>query len=420
MQFMIDKIQKSIESNVDKRPLVIAIGSFLVFFIICVILGALIIIPNAFSFKEWFNVMKTGPLGDSFNGIIGPFIAFLVAILTFLAFYIQYKANEIQNSLNVKIQFENRFFDLVKIHIDNVHEMTYTKFAKSNYEQIESRKVFRIISQEFIECLHEIKKIAKTYDQIEIIKPEYYEKLASIIKENRCKVSPTELALIDIAYCTVFFGIAKESEQVFLTLFWNRYNTEFIDQIRKFLQLKPKITSENMIEYSRWDAFKKMPKEVLRGLFDEIYTHRIANDELSPIAKDLILNYHLEKYYDGHQHLLGHYFRHLFQSFKFLSYQEQFSDKEKYFYGKTLRAQLSTYEQFLLFINSLSSLGMKWEYTSEVVKKNVDNMIIEEKMKLITNYNLIKNLPGSQYYDFQYRKFYPAVNFEYRDDISYK
>lgn len=113
-----------------------------------------------------------------------------------------------------------------------------------------------------------------------------------------------------------------------------------------------------------------------------------------------------EKYYGGHQHRLGHYFRHLFQSYKFLSGQK-FNDREKYFYGKILRAQLSTYEQCIFFINSLSSLGFKWEYDPE---KTISAS--NERTDLITFYNLIKNVPGQHFLDLLYKSYYPKVQYE--------
>ena len=102
-------------------------------------------------------------------------------------------------------------------------------------------------------------------------------------------------------------------------------------------------------------------------------------------------------YYNGHQHRLSHYFRHLFQSYKYLNSQKNLPEKEKYFYAKMLRAQLSTYEQALLFVNSLSSSGMNWE--------------LDSTEKLITKFNLIKNLPDYLLPKINYKRYYPAVKY---------
>ena len=78
----------------------------------------------------------------------------------------------------------------------------------------------------------------------------------------------------------------------------------------------------------------------------------------------------------------------------------------KYKYGKMLRAQLSTYEQAILLINSISSLGMKWDYNPEKYENDKINP------KLITEFQLIKNLPGEQMFGIKYNVYYPNVKFE--------
>lgn len=78
-----------------------------------------------------------------------------------------------------------------------------------------------------------------------------------------------------------------------------------------------------------------------------------------------------------------------------------------------LRAQISTYEQALLFINSVSHLGMRWEYLpdrhtfSKKIKTN----------KLITKYHLIKNLPGDHFYGIGFKKYYPKIKYESSEQI---
>ncbi|WP_417356250.1 hypothetical protein [Flavobacterium sp.] len=50
-----------------------------------------------------FDFTTTGPIGDTIGGLMNPFIAISAAILTFLAFYIQKKAND-----ELKKQFETQ------------------------------------------------------------------------------------------------------------------------------------------------------------------------------------------------------------------------------------------------------------------------------------------------------------------------
>lgn len=115
-------------------------------------------------------------------------------------------------------------------------------------------------------------------------------------------------------------------------------------------------------------------------------------------------NYSYELF-TGHQSDLGHYYRHLFQTVKYIDEQPStiMTYLEKYRYIKVLRAQLSTDEQILFLLNSLSDLGKAWEYDSN----------LSENQKLITKYNLIKNIPidiAPTYVN--YSKYYPQINYE--------
>lgn len=78
--------------------------------------------------------------------------------------------------------------------------------------------------------------------------------------------------------------------------------------------------------------------------------------------------------FEGHQSRLSHYFRHLYQTVKYVDKQEL--DIDKYEYVRILRSQLSIDEEALLMFNSVSRLGATWE-----------------KDNLITKYRLIKHIP---------------------------
>lgn len=80
--------------------------------------------------------------------------------------------------------------------------------------------------------------------------------------------------------------------------------------------------------------------------------------------------------FDGHANRLGHYYRHLFQTTKYVISQENelINESDKYEYIKTLRAQLSNYEQLLIYYNALAWFDEEWKLA-------------------FTDYRLIKNLP---------------------------
>lgn len=352
----------------------------------------------------------TGQFGDFIGGFLG-------TVINAAAFYFLYLTLNEQRKSGLHQSFETKIYDIIRLHRENVKELRYSKFYGNTIQTSRARKVFRIIVQEYIECYHEVQRFAKMYPEIEILKPEYEVVLEKIRKENKLRASTKELALLDIAFCFFYFGAGKESETILLHKFFNRYNKNFAHRLKIFIQLKPK--KELVKSYGYWESFKSQEVAKMREDFDKLYSDSLKSEEaLYHIEKHyLFSNLKDEKYYGGHQHRLGHYFRHLFQAFKFLSSQEFLTPKEKYFYGKSIRSQFSTYEQFILFFNSLSSLGMKWEYTSDT--KDIPTNVDSDDFKFITRYNLIKNLPGSQYYDFTYRKFYPKVEYEYLDDLTY-
>jgi hypothetical protein len=100
-------------------------------------------------------------------------------------------------------------------------------------------------------------------------------------------------------------------------------------------------------------------------------------------------------YYGGHQVRLGHYFRHLFQTVKFVDKAAFLEPMQKYDYVKTLRAQLTQHELAIFFLNSLS-IGEEWNNKNYMV-----------------NYKMIKNLPQYFIDGIKPKKYYSKIKFEW-------
>jgi len=380
---------------------------------IMLILGGIISIY--FVFSSYFNGLRiwgydidyeiTGQFGDFIGGVVGTFFALSGTLLIYLTF------KEQQNE-NRRISFESSFFEMIKLYRENVSELKYRKYKNSDYVIYENREVLREIFDEFIECYREVRKFSNSKKVEDYLSAKYAKRLETITRKVNPNIDIIELARIDIAYSIIFFGLNVEGESIIRKNFQKKYNTDYYCKLLFYIKLKPhKRESER---YVKWEEIRNLKLKDLRIFIDELYKNRNhienADKTILPVTIEFPLDY--EKYYDGHQFRLGHYFRHLYQSYKFLNMSNHLKDKEKYSYGKMLRAQLSTYEQALVMINSVSSLGMKWEYLPE----KYENPKI--KTNIITTYQLIKNLPGVQIYGLKYKVFYPLIKYEFEEQIG--
>ena len=102
-----------------------------------------IISPFIFTRSNWFGIdfSETGQIGDTIGGITSPFIGIAAVLITGLAFYAQYRANQIQiNALReqkkqfeeeqkeyrkeTELQkFETQFYEMLRLHKENVNEI---------------------------------------------------------------------------------------------------------------------------------------------------------------------------------------------------------------------------------------------------------------------------------------------------------
>lgn len=322
-----ENIQNKIDNSTRLGKIVIIILVFSTAFLVFSFLAPYLFIQPSFlgiSFND-----STGLIGDSLGGIMNPFIAISGILLTFLAFYIQYRANILQreifksdltaqNDQFKKTQFENQFYEMVRLHKENTNEITIhtINFYRIKQEQdiweeiIKGRQVFSFIKLEFELCY----QIAKKYFP---------------------KSKPT--AWVNEAYAIIFHGI----------------NKDLIDE-----------------------------HEFYKAVFDLRQIHKAGNFKGLPsyvLSKTQLdwpyeLNYPI---FTGYSSQLAHYYRHLFQTVKFIANDKMLTYEEKRNYLRILRAQLSNQEQVLLFYNWLSNFGFQWE---------------NETNKFLTDYRMIHNI----------------------------
>lgn len=373
-------------------------------YIALAIFGFLILLIPFFSNSIQYKDL--GSIGDAVGGILNPLVGIAAALLTFLAFYIQYQANQqIQKQFEIQ-KFESQFYEMIKLYRENVNEMRYEKHHEGKSVIYENRQVLRVLFKEFIDCYRDVKKFSNSEVIEDYINPDYINELNRTVKKTNSNIDLIEMTIIDISYSIFFFGLGESGEQILREIFKKKYNTKYFYKVLFYMKIKPK--RDNLKRYNLWKDLRGKSLNDFHIIIDELYNNRQTptdTDKLSSFSK--LFNMHLgyEKFYGGHQFRLGHYFRHLFLSYNFLEGNKNLSNAEKYNYGKIYRAQLSNYEQALLFINSISSMGIRWELNP---KKNNNDY----KSNLITAYNLIRNLPSQQLYGIRYDTYYPNVRYE--------
>jgi hypothetical protein len=271
------------------------------------------------------DLTETGQIGDTLGGIMNPFIAIAGVIVTYLAFYMQFKANQyqreqfeiqltkekeqfrqelgLQKEQFLKNQFENQFYEMLRVHRENVNDLSYKEvyidinnfngsYMKDN--NIIGIKTFPFLLTEFEFCF-------------------------KIVGEN--------LIEADLK------GQANEAYGIF------------------------------------WDGVKENDRE-------KPNTFATALNYKNFLNKTILL---------GNSNQLAHYYRQLFQTVKFIVYQTIFTYEEKRKYIRILRSQLSNEEQVLLFYNWFSGFGKEWENENNsfltdyrMIHNVFPNMLVDE------------------------------------------
>lgn len=108
--------------------------------------------------------------------------------------------------------------------------------------------------------------------------------------------------------------------------------------------------------------------------------------------------------YKGAYRDFGKYFRQLYQIVTYINEKTELNYEEKALYIKALRVRLNIEEQYLLFLNSMVGNGRDWELDKD-----------EDNDKLITKYNLLKNIPKEypQIEGLDFETIYPNIQYEY-------
>lgn len=273
-------------------------------------------------------------VGEAFGGTLGPIIAWIASILTFAAFWVQFKANE-QQKLDLQIErFENKFYKMVEIQRENVSEISIEN-------TLSGRKTFISMFNELRYIYLFSNRFFSRDDQKQLLQ----------IMANKSELNTEEI--FNISYLVFFFGIGQNSTKLILDLVDEKYQGLLIN-----------LEDELKTEKANWHYNNNeisIDEATYEG--DSVFTLRL---QYPP--------------FDGHLSRLSHYIRHLYQLIKFIDDQPEsiLNYDAKYNYASTVRAQLSVHEQLLLYYNALSVLGRPW---------------VEKENNLLIKYCMIKSIP---------------------------
>jgi hypothetical protein len=272
---------------------------------------------NDFTFR--INPQIASNLGSTIAGLVGSLFS-LTGILLIV------ETLRSQNYMFKIQQFETKYFELIKIHRENVNNLQKLTSTGSTWT---GAIVFNEIYDELGWIVSTINFLCESHDV----------KLSDIDKSG-------------MAYTILYFGIGDTSNPILKAYFKRNY--------------------DNIISEER-----------LTWIINELEKLKLANGEN-------------KNRFVGHQTRLGHYYRHLYQSVKYVNEQKYLNESDKYAYVKILRGQLTAFEQSLLFFNSLSVMGTNWQPFIEV-------------------YQLIKNLPPEFTFKINPKSVYPRIRFEYEE-----
>lgn len=269
------------------------------------------------------------------------------------------------------------------------------------------RNTFDFILSQFRQCYHDLEPFFMGGDIADRVCNNHLNNLKGIM-DVREGIIVNNWIRVDIAYIIIFIGLNSAGQKAIKNILKPKYQDEFVKSILFFLSKKPHLDSDY---YTKWKAICHDPffMSEIKSNYSSLHSHQelSKNPDFSElIAAEKKIEKKYFKYYGGHQYKLSHYYRHLYQTMKFIDDKNILTYKEKYHYASILRAQLSTPEQMLFFINSISSLGWEWELDHVINKK--------PNKHLITKYNLIKNIVDLTIDGItDVKGFYPDVNFQF-------
>lgn len=264
---------------------------------------------------------ETGAIGDTF-GIMNPFVAIAAALITFAAFWVQYQANQSMLNENRKQQIITRFYEMLKIHRENVQEL---EWIQTIYSPKDTKSLLKKVPDEEL--------IEKKGRQIFYFYLTEFDLIYDILGVLSPKMKKKER--ITRAYSIFYYG--------------------------------------NDDEYLNYDLRNKLyqslaetnPKRFSSRIMEILSSHKDSKEmeSISQTFSSLRKFFLTQPPFYGHFEELNNYYRHLFLTVKTIADEDEkyITLDEKRNLLRILRAQLSNREQIMLFYNWFTGYGSLWE-----------------------------------------------------------
>lgn len=325
-----------------------------------------------------------GTIGDIVGGLINPAIAIPATLLTFLAFWVQYKANdEVRKQFDIQ-KFESEFN--IKITIFR-NEITELRLPTNNQRNYEGREVMYQLDKElkFIYFIVKNSLFTTDYQKVLIIsyfiffkgRLLFYKNIENLSKKYL--IDKKELEAIEVILSSLYSYFKVNINEFEINQINDINNDENDIRLERVRLLKSTLRrGYKIIEVN--DEFDNF--QVVYDLFSDIYSFNI---------------YHTP--FKGHETRLSLLFRQIFTIIKFVNQEKNLSYEQKRSYLRTLRSLLSNYDQLHIFYNWYSKTAEKWE---------------SKENKFLTDLRIIHNIPTDLIInDFNLEDIFSDLNFRF-------
>lgn len=147
---LMKRTNKMKDKENSKKNKTFTLDFFVYLLIFIAIIGIICYFPVWFTEPGKLDFRNTGQIGDTIGGIMGPFVAIAASILTFLAFWVQFKANEQQRKDIALERFESNLFELIHIQQDITNNLIFVeKKGNNNKVQAQGRDVFQYVYEDY-------------------------------------------------------------------------------------------------------------------------------------------------------------------------------------------------------------------------------------------------------------------------------